>query len=382
MSKTMKFVISMLLIAVIALSFGAGYQFGYRSHSDRHEGLDVVEQAWDIIFNDYVDREHLDAETLRQAAIEGMVTAIDDPYTAYLNVENYQLGLSSLEGEFDGIGAHVTFKDGKIEIVAPIAGSPAEKAGIRAGDIILTIDGMSTEGMSLTEAVLKIRGPEGTSVRLLVLHQDDPEPVEVEIVRATVELQSVLFEMKGDIAYISINQFSERTDKELIPILESINEEGKARGVILDLRNNPGGLLDVVVDVAGHFLSEGVMVDVVSNQGKISSLRVKPREPTTELPMIVLVNEYSASGSEVLSGALQDYGRAIIAGNKTYGKGSVNILRRLIDGSGLYITTARWLTPNGRLIEGEGIAPDSGFELELSGEDAIRWAVGYLTSNE
>ncbi|MBA7489751.1 putative CtpA-like serine protease [subsurface metagenome] len=379
MSKTMKtMAITLLLMVSLALSFGAGCTLGTDALPSADLGLDVVKEAWNIIFQDYVDRERLDASMLSQAAIKGMVEALDDPYTSYLDKQTYQLSLSNLEGKFEGIGAYVGIKDEQLIIIAPIADSPAAKAGIRAGDIILEIAGSSTSEMSLEEAVLHIRGPEGTSVRLLILHQDETEPEEIEIVRAEIELPSVHFEMRGDIAYINISYFSERTNEELSPVLESITEEG-ATGIILDLRSNPGGLLGVVVDVASHFLKEGIVVYVVDNQGKQTSLSVKPEDVTTELPLIVLVDNYSASGSEVLAGALQDYARATIAGIRTYGKGSVNTLHQLKDGSGLYITTAHWLTPNERLIEGEGINPD--YELELEEEDAIQWAIDYLKGN-
>jgi len=264
-------------------------------------------------------------------------------------------------------------------IIAPIAGSPAARAGIRAGDIILEIDGMPALEMSLAEAVLKIRGPEGTSVMLLVLHQGETEPEAIEIVRAEIELPSVRFEMRGDIAYINITYFSERTNEELSLVLQSMADEA-ATGIILDLRSNPGGSLEAVVDVASRFLKEGVVVNVVDNQGKSTALSVRPGEITTDLPLVILIDSYSASGSEVLAGAFQDYGRATIAGARTYGKGSVNVMRQLKDGSGLYITTARWLTPNGRLIEGEGLYPD--YELELDGDDAIQWAIDYLKSSK
>jgi len=342
-------------------------------------GLEIVEQAWNIIFQDYVDKDKLDTSALTEGAIKGMVEVLDDPYTSYLDAETYQLGLSSLEGKFEGIGAHVAVKDEQLTIIAPIADSPAARAGIKAGDIILEINGMPTSEMSLAEAVIKIRGPKGTSVVLLVLHQGETEPEAIEIIRAEIELPSVRFEMRGDIAYINITNFSERTNEELSSPLQSITEEA-ATGIILDLRSNPGGALEAVVDVASRFLKEGVVVNVVDNQGKRTALSVKPGEIATDLPLVILVDSYSASGSEVLAGALQDYGRATVAGARTYGKGSVNIMRQLKDGSGLYITTARWLTPNGRLIEGEGLYPD--YELELDGEDAIQWAIDYLKSNK
>ncbi len=375
MPKTTKLIIGLLLIVVIALAFGAGFFFSSSNSSGSAEGLNIVEQVWDIIFSDYVDRSKLDSDNLSHSAIEGMIEALDDPYTSYLEPEHYELGVSSLEGEFDGIGAYVTIEDKQLMIIAPIAESPADKAGIRAGDIIMEIDGQPVADMSLAEAIINIRGPKGTPVRLLVLHKGDTEPVEIEIIRARVEVPSVLFEMRGNIAYITITQFSERTDTELAPVLQDLKEQNAA-GIILDLRGNPGGLLNIVVKVASHFISKGVVVEVMSNQGKTATLEVVSSPVTTDLPMVVLVDNTSASGSEVLSGALQDHYRAIVAGNITFGKGSVNMLRRLSDGSGLYITTARWLTPNGRIIEGQGIEPD--VTLELTGEDAVQWAIDTL----
>ena len=380
MSRATKIMgLCLLLVGVLALSFGAGCALGSRVQPGGALGLDTVVQAWDILFEDYVDSGRLDSSALSQGAIRGMVEALDDPYTSYLGPEDYRLALSSLEGKIEGIGAQVAIRDEQLTIIAPIADSPAAKAGIRAGDRILEIDGRSTAGMSLAEAVLKIRGPEGTPVRLLTLHQGETEPELIEIVRAEIELPSVRFEMKGDIAYINITHFSEDTDDELSPVLRSV-AQGEASGIILDLRSNPGGLLPAVVDITSHFLKEGVVVYVVDNQGERTALTVKPSAATTDLPVVVLVDSYTASGGEVLAGALRDHARAAIAGTKTYGKGSVNILRQLKDGSGLYVTTARWLTPNGHLIEGEGLHPD--YELELDKEDAIQWAIDYLKGSK
>ncbi len=379
MSKTAKIIaLTLLLVVSLTLSFGAGCILN--SGTAQSQGLDAIEQAWNIIFRDYVDQDKLDADVLSQAAIKGMIEALDDPYTSYLDNEARQLSLSNLAGKFEGIGAYVGIKDEQLMIIAPIDDSPAAKAGIMAGDIIMEINGESTSEMSLEEVVINIRGPKGTSVRLLILHQGKTEPEEIEIVRGEIELPSVYFEMRGDIAYISIAHFSERTDGELSPVLQSLAQEG-ATGIVLDLRSNPGGLLQTVVDVASYFLEEGsVVIKVIDNQDKQTTTSVESRGTIIDLPMVVLVDSYSASGSEVLAGALQDYSRATIAGAKTYGKGSVNILRQLDDGSGVYITTARWLTPNGRLIEGEGIDPD--YELEeVEEEAAIQWAIDYLNSN-
>jgi carboxyl-terminal processing protease len=305
-----------------------------------------------------------------------MITSLDDPYTSYIESNQYQLSISSLEGEFDGIGAYVSVDEGDLVIIAPIADSPADKAGIRAGDTIMEINGEPVADLSLGEAILKIRGPRGTSVTLLVLHEGDTDPVEISIVRTTVEVPSVRLEIEGDIAVINITQFSERTDEELSDVLENL-DENTTRGIVLDLRGNPGGLLGAVVEVASHFLDDGIVTTMKDNRGDLTNYEVKGSGRKTDLPVVVLVDNYSASGSEVLAGALQAYDRAVVAGATTFGKGSVNVLQELGDGSGLYITIARWLTPDGRLIEGQGIEPD--IELDLTGEDAVRWAVGYLT---
>lgn len=379
MSNHMKYaLIALTLIAIIALAFGSGYNLG-RAPAGGEGGLGVVEEAWNIIFRDYVDRDRLEPQELSKGAIEGMIEVLDDPYTSYLDAETYEIGLSGLEGEIEGIGAQVGIREERLTIISPIPDSPAAQAGLRAEDIVLEIDGESTVDMSMVEAVLKIRGPKGTTVALLIQHRDEAEPVIIEIVRATIELPSVTVEMMGDIAHLRITHFSRRTAEEMQAALAEI-ENANAEGIILDMRGNPGGILETVIEVASYFLEDGVVVKVVSNNGEEQSLEVEPGEMVNELPVVVLVNGYSASGSEVLAGALQDHGRATVAGSQTFGKGSVNIARELQDGAGLYITTARWLTPNGRLIEGKGIKPD--IELELEGEEAIQWAIDFLQNQE
>jgi carboxyl-terminal processing protease len=376
MSKRLKIiVVSLLVMASIGLSFGAGCILGIGTPVSTDQHLDIVTEAWGIIFQDYVDQSKLDATKLSQGAVKGMVEALDDPYMAYLDPQAYQLFMSGLQGSFEGIGAQVGVKDKQIMIIAPLPDSPAAKAGIKAGDVILEIDGLSTEGMNTEEAVLHIRGPKGTTVKLLILHQGESNPVLIEIVRAEIKTASVNLEMKGDIAYIRIIEFSERTNDELSAILQG-NEFKSARGIIIDLRANPGGFLDAVVDVTSHFLKEGIVVSVVDNRGNKTSRSVRSHVVTVELPMVILTDNYSASSSEVLAGAMQDYGRAVIAGTKTWGKGSVNTFHQLKDGSVIYITIARWLTPKGRAIEGKGIEPD--YKLDLQGDALIQWAIDYL----
>jgi carboxyl-terminal processing protease len=370
--------IIVLLVASLALSFGLGYGLGQEVHPSG-PAFASVEQTWNIILNDYVEKDKIDVDALSQAAIEGMVEALDDPYTAYLDAETYQFELGGLEGKFEGIGAEVTMRDGQLIVIAPLASSPAAEAGIQPGDAILKIDDISTSDMSLYEAILKVRGPKGTSVSLLILHQGETEPVEIVIVRDVIDVDSVNFEMRGDIAYINITGFTGQTNEELSLVLEAIDTEN-ASGIILDLRGNPGGGVKAVVNVASRFLDEDeVVFSIRDNEGNLDIIKANSQEVTTDLPMVVLVDGFSASGSEVLAGAFQDNGRATIAGTTTFGKGSVNYLIQLEDGSGLYITYARWLTPNGSLIEGKGIVPD--IELEITGEDAIQWAIDYLHGN-
>lgn len=376
MSKMVKIIAGVLLVGVIlVLSFGAGCYAAPRDYSVSDPGLGSIAQAWGIIFEHYVERGEIDESTLSQAAIEGMLEALDDPYTSYLDIEDYEMGLSSIEGKFDGIGAQVAIRDEQLMIISPIGDSPAAKAGIQAGDIIMAIDGKSSEGMDLAGAVLKIRGPSGTPVNLLVLHQGETEPEEIEIIRAEIKMDSVQFEMEGDIAHISISHFTERTDEELPLVIQDIVKEA-ATGIILDMRSNPGGLLSTVVEVASHFLEEGIVVQVLDNHGGLITHAVKPKQVVTELPIVVLVDSYTASGGEVLAIALQEHGRAIVAGTSTFGKGSVNQFYELEDGSRIYLTVARWLSPDGHPIEGEGVQPD--YELDLDEVDAIQWAIDYL----
>jgi carboxyl-terminal processing protease len=378
--KTRAVLLALFLQVSLTLSLTAGCTTDTAAISEPVLGLDVVEEAWQIIFEEYVEKDSLDASVLSEAAIKGMVEALNDPYSSYLNADNYQLSTSDLQGTFEGIGAYVGIRDGQLIIISPMPDSPAKGAGIKAGDVILEVEGSPTSEMSLEEAVLRIRGPKGTPIKLLILHVDETEPEEIEIIRGSIQVPSIIFEMRDDIAYIRIYSFSQRTDEELGKALEDINEEETTSGLILDVRSNPGGLLGVVVDVTSHFLEEGIVVSVVDNEGGEETLAVNRQNVMTDLPIVILSDNFSASGSEVLIGALQDHGRATVAGTKTFGKGSVNILNRLKDGSGLYITIARWYTPNGRLIEGEGIEPDHILDLEV--EDTIKWAIDYLKDNK
>jgi carboxyl-terminal processing protease len=373
---TVVLILVFLLVLVLFGPLGVGCSL--ISTQDGSElDLALLEDIWEIIQEKYVEPDEIDVEALVQGAAKGMVDALDDPHSAYLTPDYYEMFTSGLEGEFEGIGAYVGERDGQITIIAPIPGTPADEAGIRAGDVIMGVDGESTVGWSVQDAVNVIRGPRGTAVRLTVLHEGDTELVEIEIIRAEIEVPSVYFEMRGEIAHISIAEFTERTDGELSDTLDETIEQ-EAVAIILDLRNNPGGLLSAVVDVTSHFLSSGIVVSTIDREGRQTDYPVERTGINIELPMVVLVNQFSASSSEVLAGALQDYNRAVIAGATTYGKGSANNLYRLSDDSGLYLTTAYWYTPEGRIIEGEGIEPD--FVLDLEEVDPVEWAIDYLVN--
>ena len=373
MKRTLRWILTFIAVILIAgVSFSAGYQY---AETPSDENLKSIEQVWALLQDNYVEPEKVDPEALAQAAIEGMLDFVGDPYTAYLDPISYQMSHSDLEGSFSGIGAYVSF-DGEKEaiILMPISGSPAERAGVKPGDILLEVNGEDVTSLSVSEVVTRVRGPVGESVQLTVLHPGESEPVEISIVREKIEVPSVIFEVRDGVAIIQITEFTERTAGELE---EALGELDGVLGIVLDLRYNPGGLLSSVVDVASYFLDEGdTVVSVRHPDGKTDTYKVVPKDVHTALPVVVLVNRYSASGSEVLSGALQDNGRAVIAGERTFGKGSVNVLYELENDSGVYITTARWLTPNGNLIEGEGIEPD--FSLALDDEGALNWAIDYI----
>ncbi len=382
----MKKLLVFLLVIAIGLISGTGCLVPFGSTSTPPTSvppavsLSSVDQAWSIIQEDYVDKSKIDNVKMSGAAITAMLNSLNDPYTAYMDAETYRLSLSSMQGQFEGIGAVVTAENKTAKIVSTQPNSPAEKAGLKANDTIIAVDGVSTAGMSLTEVIFRVRGPRGSTVRLTIQREGQPTPLQFDIVRAQIQVETVKSEMRDGIAVITINSFAENTDTELAPIISSLANQ-KASGVIIDLRENPGGLLQTVVDIASHFLKPGdLVVDVVDNKGNHSPSKAGQTSVTTDLPMVILVGNHSASGSEVLSGALKDYKRATIAGQKTFGKGSVNILRQLKDGSGIYITVARWLTPNGQLIEGKGIEPD--IQLQVTGDDAIKWAIDYLKSGK
>ena len=334
--------------------------------------LGVVWEAWAYLRQDYVDPSELNGEDFSERAIRGMLTVLGDPQTAYLSPEIVQASFQDVfRGNFEGIGAHVNMnRDGQLVIVKPILGGPAEAAGIKPGDIILEADGESLEGMSLLEAVSKVRGPKGSTVELLVKHLGALDPVLIPVVRDEIPLVSVRLRSQPDdrFAHVRIEQFYPTTPDDLRETILQAVDAG-AEGIILDVRDNDGGTLDSVVRIASLFLKpeDDLVLYVEKGDGTRQDWPVREgMQIATEVPMVMLINERSASSSEVLAGALQDHGRATIIGETSFGKGSVNILRPLSNGGGLYITIAHWHTPTGRIIHGLGITPD----IEVTHRDA------------
>lgn len=369
--------VSVLLILTLVGGIGGGMYAGYRlnrSPAACPESPEVCKQfsvfweAWELASKRFVDPEAIDPGEMTSGAVNGMLDSLGDSgHTRFLSAEEARQWEESLRGSFEGIGAYIDVRNGRTIIVAPIEGSPAEQAGLRAGDVILAVNGEPTAGWSVDELRAKVRGPSGTSVTLRVLHPGESVPVEVTVMRAQVVVPSVNWRMlPDDVALIRLSSFDDDAGKELREALTDARRQG-ARAVILDLRNNPGGLLDQAVEVASQFLPEGTTVLIEENrQGERKVTRARRGGVALDLPLVVLINENSASSAEIVSGALQAAGRAVLIGETTFGTGTVLTPYRLSDGSRLLLGTQQWLTPDERAIRGQGIEPD---ELVVLGDE-------------
>ena len=331
------------------------------------DGLEIVWETYSILVREYVLRDKIDPDVLAEAAVIGMLNALEDRYTSYIPPSTYKIDQAGFQGKFGGIGAQVEAAPDRkgVIITRPLPDTPAERAGIKAGDRILAVDGEDATGWSVLEAVNKIRGEVGTPVILTVEHVGSLDPVDITIMRATIEDPSVSVRDVADTPYgrIRITQFTAETAQEVREGVQQLIDDG-ATGIILDLRGNPGGLLSATVDVASEFLTDGLVTYEVNSRGNREDWKVKKGGHFPDIPLVTLVDNFSASGSEVLTGALQDHGRSVIIGTNTFGKGSVNLLRPLSNGGGVYLTIGRWFTPNGRLIEEIGIDPDVVIEFD------------------
>ena len=349
-------IVVMLLLAACSSSDSGGD--GNTSIEGLPPEFQRMAEVWELMNREHIDADNLDAQVISDGAIRGMLRALDDPYASFLNEEQYSLESQDIRGFFGGIGAEVGIRDGVMTILSPMPDTPAEAAGVKPGDVILEVDGESIEGLSLLQVVRLIRGDKGTKVTLLIRHLRSSEPVSIEIERDIIKLESVNLLMQvGRIGHLRLSGFTGTTAEELTKALERF-ERSQGVGLVVDLRNNPGGLVSSVVDVTSQFIEDGLVLYQVDADGNRRNWNVKSGGKALDVPIVVLVNEFSASASEVFAGAIVDNERATIVGSTTFGKGSVNNLWPLDDGSGIIFTTARWFTPNGLLIEGEGITPD------------------------
>ena len=333
--------------------------------------LDLFWEAFYMLDDDYVDTLALDDENQLYGAIKGMVDSLDDPFTVFMTPDETNDFQASLEGTLQGIGAELTIKDDQLTVIAPLKGSPAETEGLKPGDIIYMIDDMYVADLTLFEAIMNIRGEEGTTVILTVIRDGLTDPVVLEIERAQIEIPSVEFEYYGDnedIAYISIYQFNDNTELEFETVVQELLLK-EIEGIILDVRYNGGGYLDVSVDILSDFI-EGKQKAVVTKhreEGDNEIFYTNESSRLADIPLVVLVNEGSASASEIVAGVIQDYERGLVMGADTFGKGSVQVVEVLEDGSSLRYTIAKWYTPNDRSIDDVGITPDT--IIEISDED-------------
>ena len=327
---------------------------------------DLIQQVWTIIQNDYVDSENIDQDDLYYSALRGFVNGVGDPYTVFLDPPTTEEFEIQINGEFEGIGAEIAIRDGFTTIVSPIDSSPAERAGLQAGDKIISVDGVEVIGESIDEVARKIRGPRGTEVTLLVVRAEE-DPFDVVIIRDVIELKSVRWDLRDDqILYVELNTFGSDT---MTLVKKMINEvkNKQIKGIVLDMRNNPGGLLNVAIDVSSLWLDGSVVVKEKFGDGSEEIHESSNGTVFADIPTMILINQGSASGSEIVAGALQDHEVAKLIGKKTFGKGSVQVLKTLPDGSAVKVTVAKWLTPKDRVIDGEGIEPD--YEVEYTKED-------------
>lgn len=400
-NKSNKITDILLILSIAVFLFGIGYKTGeYKSSllkteisnsaksNSKNIDFDLFWEAWDKIEKKFVDKKKIDAKKMFYGAVKGMVASVEDPYTFFLTPEENKQSKDDLGGKFEGIGAQLGLKDGFITIISPLKSSPAEKAGIRAGDIILKVNNESTKDWTLPFAVSKIRGPKGSKV-ILTVKRGESE-IEAEVLRDLIKVASVEFSFESgeslskeedtvkkkddkkiaNIAYLKLNQFGNDTNDEWDRAVDSIKniwQKKEIKGMILDVRDNPGGYLDGAVYIASEFLPKGKLVvkqETSSTSFENKEYNVSRNGKLIDIPLVVLVNRGSASASEILSGALKDYKRAILVGEKTFGKGSVQEALNLKDDAGLHVTVAKWILPNGAWINGKGIEPNIKVENE------------------
>lgn len=363
----------MIIGALILTAAVASSQAVQKEVKDRYEKLQIFTKVLNLVQQYYV--EEIDAEKLIYGGIKGMLAELD-PHTNFLPPDVFKEFETETTGEFGGIGIEITIQNEVLTVISPIEDSPAWQAGVKAGDRVVEINGESTKGLSLVEAAQRMRGKLGSPVKMGIFRKGFTKPQDFVVKRAKIKLKSVKYtDLLDGYAYVRITSFIETTFGELEKALNEHTKKNKEiKGLVIDLRNNPGGLLDQAIKISDLFLAEGTIVSTIGRNAKEKEVAYAKKEGTLEgFPIIALMNEYSASASEILAGALQDNARAAIMGTRSFGKGSVQSVVKLGDGSGLKLTVARYYTPKGRSIQAEGISPD--ISLDQVNAEAFEKAV-------
>ncbi|HEY4165346.1 MAG TPA: S41 family peptidase [Reyranella sp.] len=380
-----------LVTTAAILAFGAGVALAPvlaqdkaepKSASDKSElyqQLNLFGDVLERVRRDYV--EPVDEKTLMENAIQGMLASLD-PHSSYMNPKVYKDMQVQTRGEFGGLGIEVTMENSVIKVVSPIDDTPASKAGIQSGDLIFALDGEPVQGMTLQEAVDKMRGKVGSSIKISLRRANVKDPIDVSLTRETIKVKATRFRLEGDVGYIRVTSFTEQATSGVQDAVEKIKKEAgpKLKGYVLDLRNNPGGLLDQAISMVDAFLDKGEIVSVKARKAEdVQRWNAKPGDIANGLPIVVLMNGGSASASEIVAGALQDHRRAIILGTRSFGKGSVQTIMQVTGGGAIRLTTALYFTPSGRSIQKEGIKPD--IEVEQAKVETIQQRAGFREEN-
>ncbi|SDL14461.1 carboxyl-terminal processing protease [Maridesulfovibrio ferrireducens] len=346
------------MIAIVCLFvISAAPQNSEAVDEDRFQPLRRFSQVLDLVEHNYV--EDISRKELVNDAVKGMLEQLD-PHSTFLSKDDFKEMQEATSGAFSGIGIEISLDKGRLTVISPIEDTPAYKAGLQSGDIILEIDGTSTQSISLMEAVGKIRGKRGTDVVLTILHKNENKPVKVTITRGSIQIQSVKSqELEKGYLYLRLTRFSENTTSDMHKALKKYKKSNELKGIVLDLRNNPGGLLTQAASVADTFIAEGLLVYIEGrDKNSRKDFMAEGNASYADVPIVTLINSGSASASEIVAGALKDHDRALLVGERTFGKGSVQTIIPMADGSGIKLTTALYYTPSGRSIQAEGIDPD------------------------
>ena len=379
---------SILFFTIVILSFlNLNYSYS-KSTNELYEKIDLFSEVLETIKQEYVDE--IDQAEVMDSAINGVLQSLD-PYSAYMSPKSFEGMQTDTKGEFGGLGIEIGMESGVVKVIAPIDDTPAAKAGVKAGDYIVRINNEQVQGKSLTEAVELMRGPVGTEINLTVRRRNEKKALEFKIKRAVIEVKSVEAKIIGDekeIGYLRLKSFNENSDKQLLSYINNFEKNSKLNGYILDLRNNPGGLLTQAINITDFFLDDG---EIVSTKGrKINETRrffSRKGDEISGKPLIVIINQGSASASEIVSGALKDHKRAIILGENTYGKGSVQSIIPLKNGGGIRLTISKYYLPSGKSISDVGVMPDifieeksDDFRINSDTDNQLDYAIKLLKS--